>query len=406
MPIRRVKGSWWIDIRFRNKRYRLRSPKNYREGATEYERTIISRLMCGESVHLPEDPHAQLERQRFEVFSGYWLETYVKANLAASTQAEYARTLERVLIPSFGKERLDEITSFTIERFKVARQEGGASPKTVNNDLFVLSRLLRTATEWGVLRHMAKIRYLKEDPPETDFLTMPESQRLLEHTADPMWRLFIFVALRTGLRAGELIGLRWEDIDLKARLVVIRRSIVDGIVKTTKTRRIRYVAMAWDLHSVLSTVARPTGYLFAQPGDEPIKRSTAAGALRRACKKAGLRSIGLHVLRHSFASHLVMQGQDLYSVQRLLGHSNPITTQRYAHLAPAYLRSVVDSLPHAQGGLANLVGHRVVNPWSTDGEQQANTGGKAPDSISDISADPREKEPASPVPLHGRDDRD
>ncbi len=405
MATRKIKGSWWIDIRFRGRRYRLRSPANYREGAAEYERTVIARLMSGDAVSLPRDAHDQWSR-RFSAFSDQWFETYVKTNLEASTQAEYAGVLRRTLVPFFGESRLDTVDPYQVERFKTKRRETGASAKTINNDLFVLSKLLRTAAEWGVIQHPLKIRFLPQDPPETDFLTVSESKRLLEHTFNPMWRLFFFVGLRTGLRAGELIGLRWEDIDLDARIIVVRRNIVDGVVKRPKTRRIRYVAMAWDLCNVLSAVRRSDGYLFAMPGDEPVTRAMAYNALQRACKKAGIRGVGLHVLRHSFASHLVMEGQDLYSVQRLLGHTDPLMTQRYAHLAPSYLRSVVDSLPRSNGGLGELVGQRLGNPWAPNGEPQSNTPQEIAGSSPQESANHNEKRPAVPVSFHGRNDRD
>lgn len=410
MGVRRIKGSWWVDVYHRSsngqrQRYRLRSPDDSRDGAVAYERKVIAKLVNGEPVCATRESQPSQQLQRFAGFSAEWWKTYVQNNLELSTQREYEGVLRRVLVPFFGQERLDTITPHSIERFKAWRKESRATSKTINNELGILSKLLRTAAEWSMLRGAPKIRFLPEEPPETDFLTMAESQKLLEHTVNPMWRMFIFVALRTGLRAGELIGLRWEDIDLSARLIVVRRSIVRGVVKYPKTRRIRYVAMAWDLHGVLSAVHQPTGYLFTRPGDEPVTHTLAYGAVRRACKKAGMRRVGLHVLRHSFASHLMMEGQDLYSVQRLLGHTNPLMTQRYAHLAPAYLRSVVDSLPRAHGSLAQLVGTCKATLEAQNGEQKANTASNASGSASEISASHSEKRPVLPVSFHGRADR-
>lgn len=370
--VRKIKESWWVDFQVRGQRYRLRSPDNHRDGAQAYETTLRRRLVDGKSVYLSSDPRVASERpESFDDFAARWFDTYVKTNLAESTQAEYAGVLRRVLVPFFGTKPLIAIDAYAIERLKASRREN-ASAKTVNNDLFVLSKLLRTAVEWGALQSAPRIQFLEQDPAKTDFLTPSESQLLLENTSDPKWRLFFFVALRTGLRAGELIGLRWEDIDLKTRLIIVRRNIVKGVVKSPKSRRIRYVAMASDLQSVLGAIRQPIGYVFVQFGDEPIFRHMAYNALKRACRRAGLRRVGLHALRHSFASHLVMEGKDLYSVGRLLGHADPITTQRYAHLAPAYLQSVVEALPRIQAETADLLVDSRVNLASTDGEQTAN----------------------------------
>ncbi len=335
----------------------------------------VGRMTAGDSNGLTPESRVANTKREFATFSTFWFDTHVQVNLKPSTQREYASVLRRVLVPFFGKRPIDAISSLLIDQFKGWRQQAGASAKTVNNDLSILSKLLRSAADWGFLRSTPRITFLKEAPAETHYLTPAEAQRLLEHTSLPLWRLFFFVALRTGLRAGELIGLRWEDIDLEHRVIVVRRSVVNGVVGTPKTGRFRYVAVAADLHELLTRVRKPMGYLFARPGDEPVHFATVESALQRARRKAGLPRFGLHAFRHSFASHLVMQGQDLYSVQRLLGHTDPKMTQRYAHLAPAFLRGVVDSLPRMDAGLQPLLEHRgqpVGQPVGNHGEQQAN----------------------------------
>ena len=377
MPVRKIHGSWWVDVMFKKKRYRLRCPDKRREQAVVYEHRIVAKLVAGEPLELSRDAAETSQQRRFDAFSAFWYETHVKVNLKPSTQSEYASVLKRVLVPYFGKLDLSDIGTLTIDRFKAKRQAAGASAKTINNDLGIFSRLMKSAAEWGIVRTVPRVTFLKTDPAETRYLTPAESRRLLEHTASPFWRLFFFVALRTGLRAGEIIALRWEDIDLNHRLIVVRRSIVSGVVGIPKSRRFRYVALASDLHQLLAAVRRDTGYVFARPGDEPIAYAAAAKALRTACRRAGMPRFGLHAFRHSFASHLVMQGQDLYSVQRLLGHTDPKMTQRYAHLAPAYLLDVVDALPRADGGLAALVAS-ARQPVVNSGEQEANMASPSP----------------------------
>ena len=402
MAVRKISGTWWVDFQFRRRRYRLRIPGKDRSGALEYERTLIARLQRGESVYLSQDPRALSEKVRtFGEFAKEWLSTYVEANLKPSTRSNYFKVVSKTLLPFFGKVGMDGITDLLIERFKVQRKHGGVTNKTVNNDLSILRRMLSCAVAWKVIPSAPRVPFLKAEPARFDYLTLPESRRLLEHTYQPRWRLFFFVALRSGLRAGELIGLRWEDIDLERGLLVVRRSIVRGIIAPPKSNRIRYIPLASDLHAVLRHFAKPTGYVFAQWHDEPVTQPMAYDALKRACRKAGLRRIGLHVLRHSFASHLVMAGAELYPVQSLLGHADPKMTQRYAHLAPAYLRSVIDALPRENPDLAETLGKGA----SINGEQMVNSLSKASDSIPEIYANHSEKRPVLPVSLHGRADR-
>src|SRR5205823_2476501 len=105
------------------------------------------------------------------------------------------------------------------ERHKAKKIATGLSPKTINNHLTVLRRVLAVAAEWGKLRSVPSVRWLKVPPPEFDFLTFEEAARLVDG-ADAECRAMILLALPTGLRQGELLGLRWDDVDLVAGRLV------------------------------------------------------------------------------------------------------------------------------------------------------------------------------------------
>ena len=151
--------------------------------------------------------------------------------------------------------------------------------------------------------------------------------------------------LRTGMRLGELRALRWDDVDLVAGRIVVRYSAWEDIVGTPKTDSTREIPLSDDARKALKLHRRPGVLLvFCDKKGEMQPRDVCNWPLWRACRRAGLRQIGWHVLRHSFASQLIMRGRSLKEVQELLGHTSITMTMRYAHLAPNVLRDAVQVL--------------------------------------------------------------
>src|SRR5208283_1047616 len=99
------------------------------------------------------------------------------------------------------------------EQFKALKIESGLLPQTVNNHLTILGKCLRCAEEWGELEHVPKMKKLKVPPQKFDFFLSEESEKLLSVIEDPMWYALVLMALRSGLRVSELLGLEWPDID-------------------------------------------------------------------------------------------------------------------------------------------------------------------------------------------------
>ena len=152
----------------------------------------------------------------------------------------------------------------------------------------------------------------------------------------------ILVGLRTGLRFGELIALRWEDVDLVAGRLMVRKSIVKGREGDPKGRKSREVPLGDDVLQALKKHRHLRGpRVFCDDDGKVLRTPKSRWELEKACKKAGLRLVGWHTLRHSFASHLVTRGVSIVTVQRLLGHVDIKTTMRYAHLSPDVARDAV-----------------------------------------------------------------
>jgi integrase len=215
--------------------------------------------------------------------------------------------------------------------------------KTINNHLTVLRKSLNTAQEWKLLGVIPKVRLLKVQPHKYDFLSEAECKSILSHSQAVIHEI-ILIALNTGMRFGEIIALDWQDVDLGRRILSVNKSIAHGILGSPKSNKARHIPLSLIVCQALNERKKDSGYVFANEQGEPLRQSYCCDALHRVCLLAGLRKIGWHALRHTFASTLVKKGVSLKAVQELLGHSDIRMTMRYAHLGYSELRAAIDVL--------------------------------------------------------------
>jgi integrase len=268
------------------------------------------------------------------------MSSYALANNKAS-ELDAKRTILRVhLLPQFGHLGLDRIGTAEIEMYKAKKLEANMARKSINNQLTVLRKILSTAVEWGVIVAVPQVKWLKTPVPEFDFLTFDEAFRLIA-AASKEWRNAIAVALRTGLRQGELRALRWSDVDLEHGRIIVRRAVWRDVISTPKNGRQREVPLSQQAADALREHPRRGELVFAAPDGSLLSKGAMKWPLWNACNNADLRRIGWHTARHTFASHLVMRGAPLKAVQELMGHSTIEMTMRYAHLSPDARRDAV-----------------------------------------------------------------
>jgi integrase len=178
------------------------------------------------------------------------------------------------------------------------------------------------------------VRLQKENNKRVRWLTIEEEARLF--VALPIqWHPLVLVALHTGLRRGELLGLRWEDVNFQQRFITARK---------TKAGDTRQVPMNDVALEALIKIPRRLDNEYVFPGIKSFHLINLPRGWKRYVKNAQLEDFRWHDLRHTFASRLVMAGVDLYTVKKLLGHHDLTMTERYAHLAPHYLKRAVDNL--------------------------------------------------------------
>ena len=278
--------------------------------------------------------------------------TYSRTNNKPSTVYAKEGLLRSHLIPAFGPVRLDRIGPAEIEAYKAEKLADGLEKKSITNHLTALRKLLNLAVEWGRLDRAPKVRGFPIKPTaieDDEYLTFEETDRFLQAAA-PEWKVLLTVALRTGLRAGELLALKWQDIDLVQKQLVVRRTLWNGQEGPPKGGRSRPLPLGDDVVATLKAHRHLRGpYVFCTEKGERLTHSVIKDVVPATCRKAGLsKRVTTHALRHTFASHLVMRGASLMAVKELLGHQSIEMTLRYSHMSPDVSRSAVRLLDSAQ----------------------------------------------------------
>ncbi|WP_397585819.1 tyrosine-type recombinase/integrase [Sphingorhabdus sp.] len=262
--------------------------------------------------------------------------------------------LNNHLLPAFGSRYIDTITRRDIQKLITSRLDMGKAPGTCDRILILARHIFNSAIKWktpGVKANPAKeVDLLKVDNKRERFLSEEEVRRLYSAvlaSENPMLKYIVPMLLLTGARKREVLDARWEDFDVDNRL---------WRIPFTKSGRPRTVPMSDGVMSVLDTVPRIAGSPCVFPNPDTKKPYVAIHyAWDTARKRAGLKDVRMHDLRHSFASILINSGRSLYEVQHLLGHTQVKTTERYAHLQQ-------DTLMTAANVVSNLVGTAAPQP--------------------------------------------
>lgn len=244
-------------------------------------------------------------------------------------------------------------TSAEASKWAVLKRHGAPaetlSPKTGNNTLTCLRKMLAVAQEQGVIEHIPRVKLFKVNKPDFDFLAFDEAERLIDAT-DNDSRAAVLVAVKAGLRLGEILALQWSDLDLVKGRVVVRRNFWRGhLNETPKGGRTRSVDLPGSVVSALKTHRHVKGpWVFCTTKGHPLTDKQLNGLLSRAARRAGIARdegrIGWHDLRHTYGSHLAMRAVPLRTIQELMGHATIEMTMRYAHLSPEITRDAVKQL--------------------------------------------------------------
>jgi integrase len=277
---------------------------------------------------------------------------YAKANRQKASTIYAKESILRVhLVPALGTKRLDAITEEDVQSLKVRLAEH--MPKTVNNVLTVLSKLLRVASRLKVIPAMPVQNFDLLKVPETavpPFYTFEEYAALVEAAGriDPRLLAVVRLGGDAGLRAGEAMALEQPDVSRANGVITVERQVWRGVVGAPKSGKGRSVPMTTALRGALAAVRHLRSPLvLVQDDGTMLTAKVLRGWMKSAQRLAGLKATGnFHILRHTFCSHLAMRGAPAKVIQELAGHRHLTTTMRYMHLAKGHKEQAISLLDH------------------------------------------------------------
>lgn len=337
MAVFKKNNEWWIDYYVNGQRRREKV------GPTK---TLAENALRKRKVEIAEGKFLDIkkrERIKFEDFAKEFVSVYSKPNKKSWKNDEWNLQL---LGRFFNGRNINEITIKDIEIYKSKRCQE-VKPATVNRNLTTLKTMFKKAEEWGKIdKNPTKgVKLLREPSGRIRFLEREEIAKLLSVCSKKL-RPIVIVALYTGMRRSEILGLKWRDCDF------VRNNIR---LADSKNGEGREIPMNEQVKTALMRVAKhpESQYIFCDKDGNRIGnvRKTFFTALR----KSGIKDFHFHDLRHTFASQLVMASVDINTVRELMGHRDLRMTLRYSHLSPSYKKRAVD-----------ILGRRMDTIWSPE----------------------------------------
>jgi len=362
----RPKGSgvWWVVIDHQGKR-KSKKIGNDKRLANEIAKKIEAKLTLGD-LDLEADKEKIIS---FEDFSRLWLEEYIKPLRRQSTYERYRDMLNRHVYPFLGDKPIDQIKRKEIRNLILIKNKKGLSRSMLCLIRDVISGPLGYAVDEELIEAnpvsgiLKRLKLERSKKISIEPMTQEEVELFLE-TCQKYWPehfTFFLCAFRTGMRLGEILALQWGDIDWNSKFIRVERSYKRGVVEKPKNGNGRRVDMSNQLAlylKKLSTERKKEGLKAGR--DEPfeiifhrnekyMEQNYIRRIFKRVLKKAGIREMRLHDIRHTFASLLLSNGESPVYVKEQLGHSSiKITVDIYGHLIPSSNRRAVNALDDPQ----------------------------------------------------------
>ena len=340
-------------------RYRARVRHEHGQQCTKiFTRKIDAEAWEREQLRLRERPelrpsaHATLT---LDELVEAW-DKHHASTLAAATAQLYRGRIRNYISPTFGSVPVVDITVADIDDWYAAMQDVELSRKSINDTLTLFGGLFR----WGMRRYELPrnpcdcIQKLKLDPSGFDFWSEAEAEQFVDRTTGHPYHDAFVMAINTGVRFGEMVGLKWDQVHFGRNQIVIARTwcrVSCTLRNTTKGGKARVLPMNPTVRALLirrQLASQSEFVLTNADGIRHLPNRLNTDHFAPACEAAEVRTIRFHDLRHTFASHFVMNGGDMYSLQKLLGHADIKTTQRYAHLSPDHLQALAGLVEFGQ----------------------------------------------------------
>lgn len=346
----RSSGGKTFSLRYRDDHGKLRQHKIGDSKAISFEKAKAAALKLRSRVVLGEDPSEERKTKRIiptlaEFCHDRYMPFVKGYKRSWDSDDSYLRNH---LLPKFGSCHLDEIKQEAVIEFHHGMRASGYAPATANRMVILLRYIFNLGKKWkipGVENNpTAGVVLLEANNARERYLSSEETQRLvvvLQDSDNQQLKFIVPLLLLLGCRKRELLDSTWGDFDLARRL---------WRIPMTKSGKARHVPVSDTVVQLLGQLPRWPDCPYVVPNPKSKKPYVSIFASwDTARKKAGMPELRMHDLRHSFASFLVNSGRSIYEVQKLLGHTQLKTTQRYSHLSPETLLNAADAAAHAAG---------------------------------------------------------
>ena len=323
---------WYIDYIYKGKRVR-RSLKTTSKKLAELALKDIDIQIAKEELNLSAP-----RKISFEKFCERFLSWY-KIQNSKKSYKDYENLFTATIIPHFQGYYISNINVEMIEKHKIMRSDK-IKPATVNKELTAIKHVFNKAIQWGYQKEnpVINVKKLRVSQKKYRFLSLDEINLVLTHCTEHI-RPILLTAIHTGLRKSEVFRLEWKDINFESKILTVTAKGEEH----TKNYRNREIPMTDRLIECLQNLPQNSNWVFVKEDGERF-----AGYIRRSLKStvkdAGIPMFTFHDLRHTFGSHLAMEGIDVTTIQRLMGHANISTTMIYMHLAPDHLKGAINRL--------------------------------------------------------------
>jgi len=272
-------------------------------------------------------------------YAEFYKKHYLQWCYKRQTYYEVKKYFLNVLPEWFYKLQINKIGLKEVEYLQNFFIEKEYSTATCNRYISILKASISKAYDWKFiteeqLKDVRKVKPLKGENKRLRYLSREEIEILLSHCDRHLYPI-VLTALHTGMRKGEILSLKWSQVDLKNGIIMLDK---------TKNYERREIAMTDTLRALFKQLHSQrrldSDYVFLNP-DTGRRYTEIKRSFNTACKKAGIKDFHFHDLRHTFASHLVMSGASLKTVQELLGHKSLTMTLRYSHLSQEHKKEAL-----------------------------------------------------------------
>lgn len=332
---------WYVDYRSKGQRIQKLVP----HAITQEEALLALQRMVAQEFNHEQGIQKTDQQIKFSVFSDVYLTNYAKVKKRSwRTDEKY---IKAQLIPFFGEFELHEITSLHVSQFMVKRQQDGVKNSSINRELTVLKKMLALSIEWGykIERNpVKKGNYFSEDAYRRERVLTSEEETRLFLAAAPHLRSILVCALATGMRYSEILRLSWENVDMAKLQITVKP-------ETSKSGKKRIIPINKPLFNELLRLRRinegRNDYVFLYEDSKTGKLrpvTTVRRAFTMACKRAKIKNLHFHDLRHTVGTRLISRGVDPITVKNILGHANLKTTEIYLHSSLLQMSAAVEKL--------------------------------------------------------------